>query len=83
MSFEELVPGKYWINTYFYQPSENALKRIYQTYMFEIEEAPTAVVKVEASPVDASAPFYNLNGQRVKNPRKGIFIQNGRKVIIK
>jgi len=83
VSFEELVPGKYWINTYFYQPSENALKRIYQTYMFEIEEAPTAVVKVEASPVDANAPFYNLNGQRVKNPRKGIFIQNGRKVVIK
>ena len=27
--------------------------------------------------------FYNLNGQRVDNPRKGIFIKNGHKVVIK
>ncbi len=27
--------------------------------------------------------FYNLQGQRVQNPAKGLFIQNGRKVVIK
>ncbi|MBQ8158242.1 MAG: hypothetical protein IJ081_04395 [Prevotella sp.] len=31
----------------------------------------------------ATAPVYNLNGQRVQNAKKGIFIQNGRKVVIK
>ena len=27
--------------------------------------------------------YYNLNGQRVSNPQKGIYIHNGKKVIIK
>jgi hypothetical protein len=27
--------------------------------------------------------FYNLQGQEVKNPTKGIFIVNGKKVILK
>jgi hypothetical protein len=26
---------------------------------------------------------YNLNGQRVKTPRKGVFIVNGRKTVVK
>ena len=37
--------------------------------------------------VDAEKPadnvYYNLNGQRVTTPQRGIFIQNGRKVIVK
>ena len=32
----------------------------------------------------ASEPtFFNLNGQRISQPTKGIYIQNGRKVVIK
>ena len=27
--------------------------------------------------------YYNLNGQRVDNPQKGIYIHRGKKVIIK
>ena len=27
--------------------------------------------------------FYNMNGLRVDNPQKGIFIQNGKKVVVK
>lgn len=32
---------------------------------------------------NANAPIYNLSGQRVDNPTKGIYIQNGHKFIIK
>lgn len=32
---------------------------------------------------EATAPVYNLNGQRVKEPSKGLYIVNGKKVIIK
>ncbi|MBQ2209088.1 MAG: hypothetical protein II404_03880 [Prevotella sp.] len=32
---------------------------------------------------DNGAPYYNLSGQRVSQPVKGIFIHNGRKVVIK
>jgi len=31
----------------------------------------------------ATAPYYNLNGQRVAQPVKGLYIVNGKKVIIK
>ena len=31
----------------------------------------------------ASAPVYNLNGQRVMNPSKGLYIVNGKKLVIK
>ena len=31
----------------------------------------------------ATAPVYNLNGQRVAQPTKGLYILNGRKVVIK
>ena len=34
-------------------------------------------------PVDENAPIYNLNGQVVKNPTPGIYIQNGRKIVIR
>ncbi|MBR4533753.1 MAG: hypothetical protein IKO85_04320 [Bacteroidaceae bacterium] len=30
---------------------------------------------------DADAPFYDLQGRRVSHPRKGIYIQNGKKII--
>ena len=32
---------------------------------------------------DSNAKIYNLNGQRVNNAHKGIYIMNGKKVIIK
>jgi hypothetical protein len=31
----------------------------------------------------ADAPVYKLNGQRVNNVGKGIYIKNGRKVLVK
>lgn len=32
---------------------------------------------------DNNSPIYNLSGQRVTSPRKGIYIQNGRKYIVR
>lgn len=32
---------------------------------------------------DLQGPYYNLNGQRVSRPSKGIYIVNGKKVIFK
>ena len=31
----------------------------------------------------ATAPFYNLNGQRVVQPTKGLYIVNGKKIVVK
>ena len=30
-----------------------------------------------------SSKIYNLNGQRINMPKKGIYIQNGKKVLVK
>ena len=32
---------------------------------------------------DTPTVFYNLNGQRVEHPTKGIYIQNGKKILVK
>ncbi len=46
------------------------------------EDGATGVAKIviPASTVDT---YYNLNGQQVVNPTKGVYIKNGKKVIIK
>ena len=42
----------------------------------------TAINKVEAAKQNAGE-YYNLSGQRVAQPTKGLYIVNGRKVVIK
>ena len=42
----------------------------------------TAISNVNAAE-DTNAPVYNLAGQRVNNAMKGIYIQNGKKFVIK
>lgn len=32
---------------------------------------------------DFTNVWYNMSGQRVDNPGKGVFIQNGKKVVVK
>ncbi len=46
----------------------------------------THVNSVSAQPKQAyppGKPTYSLAGQRVKNPSKGIYVQDGKKVIVK
>lgn len=46
-----------------------------------IDDLTTAIQHPSA--VRQPSPIYNLTGQRVKSPRRGVYIINGRKVIIK
>lgn len=43
----------------------------------------TTGISAVGAPSSVDNVFYNLNGQRVSNPQRGVFIQGGRKVIIK
>ena len=43
---------------------------------------PTGIVEIKESKLD-NGPVYNLHGVLVENPTKGIYITNGKKVIVK
>lgn len=47
-----------------------------------LEEIPLGISNIEAD--DSNAPYYTLDGKRVDTPtQKGIYIRNGKKVIVK
>jgi hypothetical protein len=50
--------------------------------IFELDDDATGIKQVETSKQNAEG-FYNLAGQRVAQPTKGLYIVNGKKVIIK
>lgn len=44
---------------------------------------PTGIVEIDAQKAIENGVYYNLNGMRVDNPGKGVYILNGKKVMIK
>lgn len=50
---------------------------------FFIDDNGTTSIKKIEEILNHEDVYYNLNGQRVQNPTKGIYILNGKKVIIK
>ena len=55
--------------------------RDYLEFTFDGET--TSISEIETMRNVGNETFYNLNGQKVQNPTKGLYIVNGRKVIIK
>ena len=52
-------------------------------FSFSDDNTTNAIVTIDAEGKNADNAYYNLNGQRVTNPQRGVFIKGGRKVIIK
>ena len=48
-----------------------------------LDDQSTAIKTVDGSDRDDTTPTYNLKGQRVEQPRKGVYINNGRLIIKK
>ena len=51
-------------------------------YGIEVVGGENSLDNLTISQLDDS-PVYNLNGQRVNEPTKGVFIKNGKKVLVK
>jgi galactose mutarotase-like enzyme len=51
-------------------------------YTLNDTDTPTKIETASAN-TEKSNIYYNLQGQRVENPSKGIYILNGKKVLIK
>ena len=47
------------------------------------DEDPTGINKVTAKKTEENGAYFNLAGQRVAQPTKGLYIVNGKKVVIK
>lgn len=47
------------------------------------DDGTTALPQNIIQPEQKNDVYYNLNGQRVNNPGKGLYIKNGKKVVIK
>lgn len=48
-------------------------------FLYDFDGDATAIESINAE--QSNAPMYNLNGVRVYNAQKGVYIQNGRKVL--
>lgn len=48
--------------------------------IYEVGE--TAIRGIRQGDTSSNAPYYNLNGARTSHPGKGVYIQNGRKVVL-
>lgn len=46
------------------------------------DEITTGVVELKNSKVEEMKSYYNLSGQKVQNPTKGMYIVNGKKVLV-
>ena len=78
MPFIGAAEGKESINPH-------AMKHFYQTFLLTVLMSMVGA-RVSAHDIEeanADAPVYNLNGQRVNAPVNGIYIKNGRKVLVK
>lgn len=51
--------------------------------LISIDGEVTAIETIDGKKVNSNAAIYNLAGQKVKKAQKGIFIQDGKKVIVK
>ena len=61
-----------------FAPSTGSLK----IYGIEVESVTDGIETATLTDGD-DAPIYNLNGQRVDTPHRGVYIQNGKKVLVK
>ena len=55
----------------------------YMAFAQPVTELPTSVKNIQREQFDAQTEYYNLNGQRVAQPGKGIYITNGKKEVRK
>ena len=51
------------------------------TVTLSLSSGTTAINSIRSAAADDGA-YYSLNGQRVENPTKGIYIRNGKKIIL-
>ena len=72
----------HWLNPVTWEEAICAITRLYDSLDSEI--IPTRIVppRINNAPIHKDV-YYNLNGQRVDRPSKGVYIKDGKKIIIR
>jgi hypothetical protein len=85
----QLVPGEAYMPVLKDYAYDSVTNEPYETYnsmaeviSIKLDDETTAINRVKASRKDAGI-WYNLQGQRVENPRKGMYILDGKKKVLK
>ena len=80
LDFKDLEEGfSYYVGAFLYDGSDNdLLVKMTENYTLSENTGIESVIDK-----DEKVDVYNLNGQRIKQPAKGIYIIKGRKIIIK
>lgn len=79
------TPLKIQLAPLYYMPKENAAwdaSEDENAIIITFPETETRINDISKEDEKNSTPIYNLSGQRVTHPRKGIYIQNGKKVLV-
>lgn len=58
-------------------------KQLFAKITFTYERIADGIKTVETLTTDGNGTWYNLNGQRVMTPQRGVFVTNGKKVVVK
>ena len=68
--------------TVYFRPNGDGGDDWHYHYIYAQDNNPTGINGVKADALK-DAEVYTINGQRVQNPTKGLYIVNGKKVVIK
>ena len=71
------------INVYFPDRSQRVLEMIVSFVDIDDSEYENGIAQTHVLATPRRNTFYNLQGQRVEQPIHGVYIRNGRKVLIK
>ena len=71
--------GYAWADPFTWEDAICAITRLYDS--MDPEKAATGINTPIIYPTMTQDAYFNLNGQRVEHPTKGIYIKNGKKVI--
>ena len=68
--------------TVYFRPNGDGGEGWHYGYIYAVDNNPTGINALKVA-IQKGAEVYTINGQRVQNPTKGLYIINGRKVVIK
>lgn len=72
--------GYAWAQAFIREDAIYAVIRLYDS--MDHEHSASAISDPSVNPIKTQDLYYNLKGQRVEHPAKGIYIKNGRKVVV-